>query len=77
MGELEGKVGVITGGCSGIGLATARKFVAEGAEVVIGDVDAVNGPRIAEELGGAFIQVDVTDAAQVGAMFALNRDIMI
>ena len=70
MGKLEGKIGVITGGCSGIGLATARKFVTEGAKVVIGDVDTVNGPRIAEELDGAFIEVDVTKADQVEAMFA-------
>ncbi len=74
MGKLEGKVGVITGGCSGIGLATARKFVAEGAKVVIGDVDGIAGPRLAEELGGAFVQVDVTDAAQVEAMFALAKE---
>ena len=74
MGKLEGKVGVITGGCSGIGLATARKFVAEGAKVVIGDVDGVNGPRLAEELGGAFIRVDVTNADDVAAMFALAQE---
>ena len=39
-GKLDGKVAVITGGCSGIGLATARKFHAEGARVVIGDLDS-------------------------------------
>ncbi|MGO4102846.1 3-oxoacyl-ACP reductase [Leifsonia sp. YAF41] len=69
-GKLEGKVGVITGGCSGIGLATARKFVAEGAKVVIGDLDEVNGPRIAAELGGSFIKTNVTDEAEVEALFA-------
>jgi len=74
MGKLEGKVGVITGGCSGIGLATARKFVAEGATVVIGDVDRVNGPRIADELGGSFVFVDVTDAEQVEALFAHAKE---
>ncbi len=69
-GKLEGKVGVITGGCSGIGLATARKFVAEGARVIIGDLDEMNGPRIAEELGGSFLRTDVTDQAEVEALFA-------
>src|SRR6478735_2209884 len=74
MGKLDGKVGVITGGCSGIGLATARKFVAEGATVVIGDVDQANGPRLAEELGGSFVSVDVTDAEQVEALFAHAKE---
>ena len=69
-GKLEGKVGVITGGCSGIGLATARKFAAEGAKVVIGDLDVTNGPRIAEELGGSFIKTNVALQADVEAMFA-------
>jgi NAD(P)-dependent dehydrogenase (short-subunit alcohol dehydrogenase family) len=72
-GKLDGKVGVITGGCSGIGLATARKFVAEGATVVIGDLDATNGPRIAEELGGTFVRVDVTSSDDVDALFATAK----
>ncbi|GAA4354907.1 3-oxoacyl-ACP reductase [Microbacterium rhizosphaerae] len=74
MGKLDGKVGVITGGCSGIGLATARKFIAEGATVVIGDVDQVNGPRLADELGGSFVFVDVTDAEQVEGLFAHAKE---
>src|SRR5690606_23796122 len=74
MGKLDGKVGVITGGCSGIGLATARKFVAEGAKVVIGDLDEVNGPRIAEELDGVFVTVNVTDQAQVENLFKVAND---
>lgn len=74
MGKLDGKVGVITGGCSGIGLATARKFVAEGAKVVIGDLDVENGPRIAEELDGVFVAVDVTDQGQVENLFRTAHD---
>jgi NAD(P)-dependent dehydrogenase (short-subunit alcohol dehydrogenase family) len=73
-GKLDGKVGVITGGCSGIGLATAKKFVAEGAKVVIGDVDSVNGPRVAHELGGSFVKVNVTEKDEVDALFAHAHD---
>ena len=74
MGKLDGKVAVITGGASGIGLATARKFAAEGATVVIGDLPSSNGIAVAEELGGTFAAVDVTNAEQVEAMFALAKE---
>jgi len=69
MERFDGRVAVVTGGCSGIGLATARRFTAEGAKVVIGDVDDANGPRIAQELGGAFVRCDVTSPEQVQALF--------
>ena len=65
-GRIEGRVAVITGGCSGIGLATAKRFA-----VVIGDVDAEHGPQIAEELGGAFAKTDVTNKESVDALFKL------
>jgi len=68
--RLEGRTAVVTGGCSGIGLATSQRFAEEGAHVVIGDLDTTNGPRIAEELGGTFVEVNVTDAEQVDALFA-------
>ncbi len=71
--RLPNKVAVITGGCSGLGLATARRFAQEGATVVIGDIDDANGPRIADELGGAYLHTDVTDANQVNALFALAK----
>ena len=73
-GRLDGKVAVITGGCSGIGLATVKRFAQEGAKVVIGDVDETNGPRIAEEVGGAFVKVDVTSKEEVDALFRTAKD---
>jgi NAD(P)-dependent dehydrogenase (short-subunit alcohol dehydrogenase family) len=73
--RLQGKTAVITGGCSGIGLATAKRFAEEGAKVVIGDLDTVNGERIAGELGGTFVHVDVTNADQVDALFAKAKEV--
>jgi len=73
--RLQGKTAVITGGCSGIGLATAKRFAEEGAQVVIGDLDTANGDRIAGELGGTFVHVDVTNADQVDALFAKAKEV--
>lgn len=70
MGKLDGKIAVITGGASGIGLATARKFTAEGATVVVGDLPGSDGAAVATELGGLFVAVDVTNAEQVENLFA-------
>lgn len=72
--RLEGKVAVVTGGCSGIGLATVRRFAEEGAKVVIGDLDDANGTTIAEEVGGAYVHCDVTDKEQVDALFATAKE---
>jgi NAD(P)-dependent dehydrogenase (short-subunit alcohol dehydrogenase family) len=72
--RLAGKTAVITGGCSGIGLATARRFAEEGAKVVIGDLDDSKGPGIAEELGGTYVHVDVTDKDQVDALFKTAKE---
>jgi NAD(P)-dependent dehydrogenase (short-subunit alcohol dehydrogenase family) len=69
-GRLEHKVAVITGAGSGIGLATARRFAVEGAQVVCADIDEASGQAAAAEVGGTFVAVDVTDDAQVLAMFA-------
>jgi NAD(P)-dependent dehydrogenase (short-subunit alcohol dehydrogenase family) len=77
-GRIEGKVAVVTGGCSGIGLATVRRFVEEGAYVVIGDVNAERGEEVVDELGPdrvSFVQVDVTNKAQVDAMFATAKSL--
>ena len=69
-GRVEGRVAVVTGGCSGIGLASVRRLAAEGARVVIGDVDLDRGPEVAEEVGGIFRPCDVTSKDEVDALFA-------
>jgi 3-oxoacyl-[acyl-carrier protein] reductase len=58
--KLDGKVAVITGAAQGIGEAYARRFAAEGARVVVADVNADKGQVIAREIGGSFERVDVS-----------------
>jgi NAD(P)-dependent dehydrogenase (short-subunit alcohol dehydrogenase family) len=71
-GRLEGKIAVITGGASGIGLAAARRFIDEGARVVIGDRDQAALDTVAAELGDAILTVrcDVTVEADVEGLIA-------
>ncbi len=69
-GRVQDRVAVITGGCSGIGLASARRLAAEGAHVVIGDVDEGRGPGVATELDGLFLRTDVTSEDDVRLLFA-------
>ena len=77
MGRLEGKVAIVTGGASGIGAATCRRFVAEGARVVIADVSDEAGLAFARELGSAaaFHHTDVARLADLEATvaFAVER----
>jgi short chain dehydrogenase len=67
MGRLDGELAIVTGAASGIGEATARLFVAEGARMVLADVDASRGERLAAELGerAAFVPTDVSREADV------------
>jgi len=73
-GRVQDKVAVVTGGCSGIGLAAVRRLAAEGARIVIGDIDDQRGAEVAAEIGGRYRHTDVTDADQVGALFAAAVD---
>jgi NAD(P)-dependent dehydrogenase (short-subunit alcohol dehydrogenase family) len=76
-GRIQDRVAVITGGCSGIGLATAKRFVAEGAKVVIGDLSDDRGAEIVAELGAevtTYVHVDVTDKGEVDALFQAAKD---
>jgi NAD(P)-dependent dehydrogenase (short-subunit alcohol dehydrogenase family) len=73
-GRLDGRVAVVTGGCSGIGLATVRRFAQEGARVVIGDLDEIAGPKVADEVEGLFVRCDVTSAEDVEALFRSAKD---
>ena len=70
--ELVGKVAIVTGGASGIGRGTVEKFAAEGARVVIADVETDKGEELATALGqDAFFQrTDVSDPEQVAALVA-------
>jgi NAD(P)-dependent dehydrogenase (short-subunit alcohol dehydrogenase family) len=60
-GALAGKVALVTGGASGLGTAFAEALLAADAVVVIADIDADKGVSLAEELGCAFIELDVTE----------------
>ncbi|MEL7396189.1 MAG: SDR family NAD(P)-dependent oxidoreductase [Pseudomonadota bacterium] len=67
---------VITGGASGLGEATARHFREMGVQVTIFDRDKDRGARVADEIGAAFAQTDVTDEASVAAAMMTAREAM-
>jgi NAD(P)-dependent dehydrogenase (short-subunit alcohol dehydrogenase family) len=68
-GRLEGRVAVVTGAASGIGLATARRFAAEGARVVCVDLNEAGARAAAEEVDGEPVAADVSDEDQVRELF--------
>jgi NAD(P)-dependent dehydrogenase (short-subunit alcohol dehydrogenase family) len=68
--DVAGASALVTGGASGLGLATARRLAAAGAHVVIVDLPASPGATVAAEFGGAFAPADVTHPEQVAAAVA-------
>ena len=70
MDRLKGKVAVVTGGCSGIGLGTVERFAAEGARVLVGDIDEAAGGALEARYDGAvaFRRCDVTAEADLAAL---------
>lgn len=68
--QLEGKIAIVTGGAAGFGEGIVRLFVAQGARVVIADLDADRGEKLATELGEAarFVRTDVSSGADVNSL---------
>src|SRR5258708_26995103 len=76
MDRLAGKVAVITGAGSGIGRAAAKMFVAEGAKVVVAEIDETLGEASAREAGAGarFVRTDVTDEESVQQLVQHARE---
>jgi NAD(P)-dependent dehydrogenase (short-subunit alcohol dehydrogenase family) len=72
--RFSGRTAVVTGGGSGIGLATVRRLASEGARVVVADIDPGPGKAAADEVGGLFVQTDVTSETQVEALLTAAVD---
>lgn len=68
--KLEGKLAIVTGGASGIGKAVCERFAADGARVVIADVNREKGAALAAALGGSatFVRTDMSNAADIAAL---------
>lgn len=72
--DVQGAGVAVFGGASGLGAATARRLAADGASVVIADLNAELGEQLAEEIGGGFLQADVTNSEQVQAALDAAAD---
>lgn len=70
MEGISGTLALVTGGASGIGRATANRLAALGAKVVIADIDRIRGEAVAQECGGRFVELDVTQPAEWASLVA-------
>src|SRR5271168_2210590 len=70
MTQLNGMITIVTGGAHGLGEATARRFVADGATVLLSDIQAERGAAVAKEIGAVFFAADVTIENEVAALVA-------
>ena len=68
--EIQGKVFIVTGGASGLGEGTARMLAAHGAHVVVADLQQELGETVAREIGGSFVQCDVSQESDAQALVA-------
>ena len=68
--EIRGKVFIVTGGASGLGEGTARMLAEHGGQVVVADLQADQGQKVAEEIGGRFVRCDVAQEADGQAVVA-------
>ena len=73
--DINGVSAIVTGGASGIGEASARQLAAKGVKVVIADLNAEKGEALAQEIGGAFVSVDVTDSEQIKTAIAKAEEL--
>jgi NAD(P)-dependent dehydrogenase (short-subunit alcohol dehydrogenase family) len=74
MQRLQDRVAVITGAASGIGLAAARRLAAEGARVVVADIDEQAGKEAADAVNGMFVRTDVTSDGDVRHLYETAHD---
>ncbi|MDP5216049.1 SDR family NAD(P)-dependent oxidoreductase [Ruegeria sp. 2205SS24-7] len=74
--QLPDTAAIVTGGASGLGEATARHFATQGAQVTLLDRDGERGARVADEIGGHFVQTDVTDEGSAAGAIAVALERM-
>ena len=72
MGQLDRRIGIVTGAASGIGAACARVLAREGARLILTDLDAAAGQQLAGQIGGVFLHHDVTDESVFAVLPALG-----